>query len=147
MIQSLDHAERQTGLLLAVLVAAMGVAMAVLARGQGVMAFHGALAAALGGFLAFALAGSLHAAAPDGERALRYYDEPTRFGIVMTLIWAMIGMGVGVWVAALLYWPEATFMVPWASFGRLRPVHTTAIIFGFGGNALIATSFHVLQRT
>ncbi|PKP72013.1 MAG: cytochrome-c oxidase, cbb3-type subunit I, partial [Alphaproteobacteria bacterium HGW-Alphaproteobacteria-5] len=51
------------------------------------------------------------------------------------------------WVALLLAWPELTFDQPWASFGRLRPVHTTGVIFGFGGNALIATSFHVMQRT
>jgi cytochrome c oxidase cbb3-type subunit 1 len=51
-------------------------------------------------------------------------------------------------VASLLAWPELTFVdSAWASFGRLRPVHTSGVIFGFGGNALIATSFHVLQRT
>ncbi|MCB1993403.1 MAG: cbb3-type cytochrome c oxidase subunit I, partial [Geminicoccaceae bacterium] len=65
----------------------------------------------------------------------------------MTMIWAVFAMAVGVWVAALLYWPEATPLWPWTSFGRLRPVHTSGIIFGFGGNALIATSFHVVQRT
>src|SRR5699024_10454722 len=66
---------------------------------------------------------------------------------VMTLIWAIIGMAIGVWAAALLYWPEATPAVPWTSWGRIRPTHTAGIIFGFGGNALIATSYHVLQRT
>ena len=54
---------------------------------------------------------------------------------------------MGVWVAALLAWPELTFDAPWATFGRLRPLHTSGVIFGFGGNALIATSFHVMQRT
>ena len=48
---------------------------------------------------------------------------------------------------SLLAWPDLTFDAAWASFGRLRPAHTSAVIFGFGGNALIATSFHVLQRT
>ena len=65
----------------------------------------------------------------------------------MTLIWAVVGMGVGVWLAALMYWPEATPVVPWTSYGRLRPVHTSGVIFGFGGNALLATSFYGLQRT
>ena len=54
---------------------------------------------------------------------------------------------MGVWVAALLAWPDLTFDAPWSSFGRLRPLHTSGVIFGFGGNALIATSFHVMQRT
>ena len=54
---------------------------------------------------------------------------------------------MGVWVAALLAWPELTFDAPWSTFGRLRPLHTSGVIFGFGGNALIATSFHVMQRT
>ena len=63
------------------------------------------------------------------------------------MVWAVIGMFFGLWVAYLLAWPDMTFDAPWASFGRLRPAHTTAVIFGFGGSALIATSFHVMQRT
>jgi cytochrome c oxidase cbb3-type subunit 1 len=50
-------------------------------------------------------------------------------------------------VAWLLVKPDFTFDAGWASFGRLRPVHTTSVLFGFGGNALIATSYYVLQRT
>ena len=63
------------------------------------------------------------------------------------MVWAVVGIFVGVWVAALLAWPDLTFDAAWSSFGRLRPVHTSGVIFGFGGNALIATSFHVMQRT
>ena len=63
------------------------------------------------------------------------------------MAWAVVGMFLSVWVASLLAWPDLTFDAAWASFGRLRPAHTSAVIFGFGGNALIATSFHVLQRT
>ncbi|HET7409208.1 MAG TPA: cbb3-type cytochrome c oxidase subunit I, partial [Paracoccaceae bacterium] len=146
MIRSLDLSERRTGLMLAIVLTIAGLVMAALA-GRGVMAVHGAMAALLGLGLVFAVGNALGQPQPAADRMSRYYDEPTRFGIVMTLIWAIIGMAVGVWVAALLYWPEATPAVPWTSFGRIRPVHTTAIIFGFGGNALIATSFHVLQRT
>ncbi|MFV0246019.1 MAG: cytochrome-c oxidase, cbb3-type subunit I [Qingshengfaniella sp.] len=146
MTGTLSIPERQFGLVLSILVAIMGLAMAATAR-HGVMAVHGFMALGLGLWLVFVLGGSLYEANARTERMTRYYDAPTKFGIVMTLIWAMIGMGVGVWVAGLLYWPEGTPMVPWSSFGRLRPVHTTGIIFGFGGNALIATSFHVLQRT
>lgn len=105
------------------------------------------MALGLGVGLVLLLGGELYDTEPPTDRLQRYYDAPTRFGIVMTLVWAMIGMGVGVWVAAFLYWPEGTPPWPATSFDRLRPVHTTAIIFGFGGNALIATSFHVLQRT
>jgi Rrf2 family protein len=147
MQPSLTTPERQIALGLAVALAVLGLAMAAVAR-QGAMAVHGAMALALGLGLVFRLGGLLYDAAPAGpDRASRYDDGATRFGIWMTLAWAMIGMVAGVWVAALLYWPEATPPWPATSFGRLRPVHTTGIIFGFGGNALIATSFWVLQRT
>ncbi|WP_297972371.1 cbb3-type cytochrome c oxidase subunit I, partial [uncultured Amaricoccus sp.] len=146
MTRTLTLSERHGGLLLAGLLTLLGLLMVVAAR-HGVMALHGAMAAALGLGLLIGLGGGLDAPLPPASRSSRYYDAPTRFGIVMTLIWAMVGMAVGVWVAALLYWPTATPAVPWTSFGRLRPVHTTGIIFGFGGNALIATSLHVLQRT
>ncbi|MEP0321920.1 cytochrome-c oxidase, cbb3-type subunit I [Bauldia litoralis] len=146
MIRSLSSAERQTGLFLAIVLAFVGLTMAAAAR-QGPMAIHGAMALVLALFLIVALAGALNEPLPPVDREQSYYDEPTRFGIVMTLIWAIVAMAVGVWVAALLYWPEATPPWPATSFGRLRPFHTTGVIFGFGGNALIATSFHVLQRT
>lgn len=147
MQASLTTVERRIGIGLAVLLALGGLTIAAAAR-HGVMAVHGAMALALGLGLVFRLGGALYDVAPAGlDRASRYDDGPTRFGIWMTLTWAMIGMVAGVWVAALLYWPEATPPWPATSFGRLRPVHTTGIIFGFGGNALIATSFWVLQRT
>lgn len=146
MIRTLDHSERRTGLAIAVVLTVVGLIMAA-AAGEGAMAVHGAIAALLGLVLVFTLMNALDDPAPDGDRATRYYDEPIRFGLGLTLLWAIFAMGVGVWVAALLYWPEATPAVPWTSFGRLRPVHTTGVIFGFGGNALIATSFYILQRT
>ena len=68
-------------------------------------------------------------------------------GIILAMGWAVFGLFVGDWVAWLLVYPELTFDAAWSSLGRLRPVHTTAVIFGFGGNALIATSLYVLQRT
>ena len=147
MTASLTLNERRIGMGLAAMLALLGLIMAAAAR-HGVMAVHGAMALALGLGLVFIIGGSLYdRRGPGPQRLSQYYDATTRFGIVMTLIWAMIGMTIGVWVAALLYWPEATPLWGWTSFGRLRPVHTTGIIFGFGGNALIATSFHVLQRT
>src|SRR4029078_8320940 len=67
--------------------------------------------------------------------------------MVLSMVWAVFGFFVGDWVAWLLVNPDLTFDAAWASFGRLRPVHTSGVIFGFGGNALIATSFYVMQRT
>lgn len=145
-VSTLSRSERHIGFGLAVALALLGLSMAAGAR-HGVMAIHGTMALVLGMLLVFRIGGAFYDPEPDAGRLNQYYDAPTRFGITMTLIWAIIGMGAGVWVAALLYWPEATPAVPWTSFGRLRPVHTTGVIFGFGGNALIATSFYVLQRT
>jgi len=144
---TLTSAERQIGIAISVGLAILGLAMAAIAK-TGPMALHGGLALVLGIALVFHLGGALYDhPEPSNRRHGEYYDAPTRFGIVMTLIWAVVGMGVGVWLAALMYWPEATPAVPWTSYGRLRPVHTSGVIFGFGGNALIATSFYVLQRT
>ena len=66
---------------------------------------------------------------------------------VMTVVWGIVGMLVGVIIAAQMAWPELNFGVPWLSFGRLRPLHTNAVIFAFGGCALFATSYYVVQRT
>ena len=66
---------------------------------------------------------------------------------VMTVIWGVVGMLVGVVIAAQLIWPELNFDVSWLSYGRLRPLHTNAVIFAFGGCALFATSYYVVQRT
>jgi cytochrome c oxidase cbb3-type subunit 1 len=66
---------------------------------------------------------------------------------VMTVVWGIVGMLVGVLIAAQLVWPDLHFGQSWLSFGRLRPLHTNAVIFAFGGCALFATSFYVVQRT
>ncbi len=66
---------------------------------------------------------------------------------VMTVVWGIVGMLVGVIIAAQLLWPELNFDIPWLSYGRLRPLHTNAVIFAFGGSALFATSYYVVQRT
>src|SRR5690606_903579 len=84
-----------------------------------------------------AVATGFYAPVLGKERFAEYYDDPTRFGIIVAMLWAIFGMFIGDWVAWLLAYPTLTFDAAWASFGRLRPVHTTAVIFGFGGNALI----------
>ncbi|MEP1870682.1 MAG: cbb3-type cytochrome c oxidase subunit I, partial [Paraglaciecola sp.] len=66
---------------------------------------------------------------------------------VMTVVWGIIGMAMGVFIAAQLYWPALNFDTPWLTFSRLRPLHTNAVIFAFGGCALFATSLYVVQRT
>ncbi len=66
---------------------------------------------------------------------------------VMTVIWGIVGMAVGVLIAAQLLWPQLNFDIPWLTYSRLRPLHTNAVIFAFGGCALMATSFYVVQRT
>jgi cytochrome c oxidase cbb3-type subunit 1 len=76
-----------------------------------------------------------------------YNDKVVRQFLVMTVVWGIVGMTVGVLLAAQLYWPALNFDVPWLSYGRLRPLHTNAVIFAFGGSALFATSLHIVQRT
>ena len=66
---------------------------------------------------------------------------------VMTVIWGIVGMLVGVLIAAQLAWPALNFDIPWLTYSRLRPLHTNAVIFAFGGSALFATSYYVVQRT
>ena len=66
---------------------------------------------------------------------------------IMAIVWGVIGMLVGVIIAAQLIWPELDFGLPWLSYGRLRPLHTNAVIFAFGGSALIGASYFVVQRT
>ncbi len=75
-----------------------------------------------------------------------YIDGPIRYGAIATLFWGITGFLVGIVIAAQLAWPELNFE-PYLNFGRLRPLHTSAVIFAFGGNALICTSFWVVQRT
>ena len=79
----------------------------------------------------------------------RYEDGVIRAGVIATLFWGVIGMLVGVVIACQLSWPSLFYFPQfgWLNFGRLRPLHTSGVIFAFGGNALIATSFWVVQRT
>jgi cytochrome c oxidase cbb3-type subunit 1 len=81
------------------------------------------------------------------SQATAYNDTVVRQFAIMTVVWGVVGMLVGVFIAAQLAFPEMTPQVPWLSYGRLRPLHTNAVIFAFGGSALIGTSFYVVQRT
>src|SRR5690606_37907213 len=75
-----------------------------------------------------------------------YMDGPIRYGVIATVFWGVVGFLVGVVIAAQLAFPDLN-LEPYLNFGRLRPLHTSAVIFAFGGNALICSSFYVVQRT
>ena len=81
------------------------------------------------------------------SRATVYNDKIVRQFSVAAVVWGVVSMLVGVFIAAQMTWPELNFGIPWLSFGRLRPLHTNAAIFAFGGCALFATSYWVVQRT
>ncbi len=76
-----------------------------------------------------------------------YNDKVVKQFTIATVIWGLVGMLVGVIIAAQLVWPALNFDIAWLSFGRLRPLHTNAVVFAFGGSALFATSLYVVQRT
>jgi cytochrome c oxidase cbb3-type subunit I len=76
-----------------------------------------------------------------------YNDRVVTQFALAAVLWGVVGMLVGVIIAAQLAWPEFLGGISWLSYGRLRPLHTNAVIFAFGGCALFATSYHVVQRT
>ncbi len=146
MVSNLTMTERRLAVVILIVLSLVGLTMSVVGRAD-LMGTQGFIVLVFSVGLAFVVMSDFYSPTPDSKRLERYFDDPTKAGIVFSMIWAVIAMFVGVWVAALLAWPDLTFDAAWASFGRLRPVHTSGVIFGFGGNALIATSFHVLQRT
>jgi cytochrome c oxidase cbb3-type subunit 1 len=87
--------------------------------------------------------GASTAAPPEGI----YTDQVVRLFSLAAVLWGVVGMLVGVIIASQLAWPELNFGISFLSYGRLRPLHTNAVIFAFGGCVLFATSYHVVQRT
>ncbi|MDQ4420914.1 cytochrome-c oxidase, cbb3-type subunit I [Sphingobium sp. DEHP117] len=83
----------------------------------------------------------------NGADQSRYDDDPVRWGVIATVFWGLAGFLVGLYIALQLAFPVLNLGLEWTTFGRLRPLHTSAVIFAFGGNALIATSFYIVQRT
>ena len=88
-------------------------------------------------------------AAHYASRAIaeEYNYDVVRLFAIATVVWGLVGMLVGVWIAAQLAFPTLAEGIPWLSYGRLRPLHTNAVIFAFGGSALLATSYYIVQRT
>ena len=76
-----------------------------------------------------------------------YDDEYIRWFTIAAVFWGIAGFLVGLYLALELAFPGFNLGLEWVNFGRLRPVHTSAVIFAFGGNVLIGTSFYVVQRT
>lgn len=81
------------------------------------------------------------------DETMTYDYSVVRQFAIATVILGIVGMLVGVLIASQMAWPVLNFDTPWLSFGRLRPLHTNAVVFGFGGSALFATSYYVVQRT
>ncbi|WP_018077662.1 cytochrome-c oxidase, cbb3-type subunit I [Thiobacillus denitrificans] len=79
--------------------------------------------------------------------ATTYNYKVVRQFAIMTVVWGIVGMLVGVTLATQLIWPELTYGIEWLSYGRLRPLHTNAVIFAFGGSGLFAVSYYIVQRT
>jgi cytochrome c oxidase cbb3-type subunit I len=115
-------------------------------------AFHASLGAAASLVAAFAIFNRYFdrpVALPPQEIDGRpnYNLGPVKFAAAISVFWGIAGFTVGLLIAAQLAWPALNFDLPWTSFGRLRPLHTSAVVFAFGGNVLIATSFYVVQKT
>ena len=81
------------------------------------------------------------------NQTMTYDYTVVRQFAIMTVVLGIVGMLIGVLIASQMAWPVLNFDTPWLSFGRLRPLHTNAVVFGFGGSALFATSYYVVQRT
>ncbi|UCH75259.1 MAG: cytochrome-c oxidase, cbb3-type subunit I [Rhodospirillales bacterium] len=87
------------------------------------------------------------ATAEDFGAMAGYNESIVRKFTIAATFWGVVGFAAGVLIALQLAFPVLNFDLEWLSFGRLRPVHTSAVIFAFGGNVLFATSFYVVQRT
>jgi cytochrome c oxidase cbb3-type subunit 1 len=74
-------------------------------------------------------------------------EGPIKAFAIATVFWGVVGFLMGVVIASQLAWPLLNLDLEWTTFGRLRPVHTSAVIFAFGGNAMLGTSLYIVQRT
>lgn len=146
VLSQMTRGERQGALIILACITVLGLVMAVAGRGDP-MEVHGFLLILCSIALAFLVLDKLFDAEPDESRLASYYDDPSKAGILLAMGWAVFALFIGDWIAWMLVNPDLTFEAAWASFGRIRPMHTTGVIFGFGGNGLIATSFYVMQRT
>ena len=150
-----DYARRANGFDgtvagLAIFFVALCVTIAGLAH-DAALSFHALLFAAAAAAAAIKL-GERIVARNDGRKDVNepptgYNDDVIKAGVIASTFWGIAGFLVGLIIALQLAYPALNFDLPWTNFGRLRPVHTSAVIFAFGGNVLIATSFYCVQRT
>ena len=124
---------------------AVGLVFAIAGK-DAVIVFHGWVFTAAAGAVGLMMVHKMQKKA-DGDDRTNYYDGPVRVATIATVFWGVVGFLVGDIIAWQLAFPVLNFDLPWTSFARLRPVHTSAVIFAFGGNALLATSFYIVQRT
>jgi cytochrome c oxidase cbb3-type subunit I len=144
-----DPAIKASGWFLAAVLALMGVAYAAdsgFAVHMGIVCLAALLAAV------WTIVGADHSAlaglTPHKIARLDVYDdEVIRWGLIATVFWGVVGFLVGLVIASQLTFPLLNLNSEFTTFGRLRPLHTSAVIFAFGGNALIMTSFYIVQRT
>ncbi|MCB1476632.1 MAG: cbb3-type cytochrome c oxidase subunit I, partial [Rhodobiaceae bacterium] len=139
------------GLIAAMTVAAL-VCLIVVAKAEDqAMAFHAALATLASGAAAFLLIKRYtergEAIPQEINGKPNYQLGPVKLATFFAVFWGLAGFLVGLVIALQLAFPVLNFDLPWTTFGRLRPLHTSAVIFAFGGNVLLATSFYVVQRT
>ena len=91
--------------------------------------------------------GTMGGAASSAPTTTVYDEYVIRQFVVATMFWGVVGFVAGTFIAFQLAYPLLNFDLPWTTFGRLRPLHTSAVVFAFGGNALLGTSLYVVQRT
>jgi cytochrome c oxidase cbb3-type subunit I len=140
------------GLALLFAIAAIASLIAAAKAEDVAFAFHAYLAAAASVAAVFAVLNHYYdrpAALPAQEIAGKpnYHFGPIKLAASLAMFWGIAGFLVGLWAALELAWPVLNFDLPWINFGRIRPLHTSAVIFAFGGNVLIAASFYVVQKT
>ncbi|WP_299015302.1 cytochrome-c oxidase, cbb3-type subunit I [uncultured Caulobacter sp.] len=136
---------------LLLIISVIGAFLAILGAGlthDPIFRLQAGTLALAGVIAAFVLNGGL-AGGTLRDHPDQYSDNVVKAGVIATMFWAAAGLLVGVLIAAQLSWPRIFYFPEFGflNFGRLRPLHTSAVIFAFGGNALIATSFWVVQRT
>ena len=151
-IQTKYMTEGEGGLSLAFLLGGLLCVFAAANAKDTAFAFHAWLSAAasLGALLLIVNRYFERSAEPAAQEIAgkpNYNFGPVKFAAIAAMGWGIAGFLVGVIIAFQLWAPALNLDLPFTTFGRLRPLHTSAVIFAFGGNVLIATSLYVVQRT
>ena len=134
----------QSGIWMMAALLAAGAAIFGADRGFSV---HMAIAAVAAIIAAFATMKQVGEHAPTAVPPDRYDDDVIRWGVIATTVWGVVGFAAGLFIALQLTFPWLNFPTEYTTFGRLRPLHTSAVIFAFGGNALLMSSLYIVQRT